>query len=76
MAETIYALDGGDNIVWDMIDVIGSRLDGLKYDGEWEDLKIYNYAFTQQQAEDYHSQYAKRISLIETFEDYPVGATL
>jgi len=38
------------------------------YTGEMDDLKIYNYAFTSQQAKDYHNSF-KTPTLIESFEN-------
>jgi hypothetical protein len=47
---------------------IGIRQDGtLPFDGEIEEIKIYNYTFTQQQAEDYHNSFARRPVLVEDF---------
>jgi hypothetical protein len=54
---------------------IGIRQDGtLPFDGEIEEIKIYNYVFTQQEAEDYHNSFAKRVKLIEEFKWDAVGA--
>jgi len=44
-----------------------SRAGGY-FDGEMYDAKIYNYAFTAQQAKNYHNSFIKP-TLIETFKD-------
>jgi len=44
--------------------------------GEESDLKIYNYAFTKQQAKDYHNSFAKRVKLIDHFQDAAVGQSM
>ena len=41
-----------------------------------EDLKFYSTEFTSRQAKDYNNQFAKRVSLRESFEYEPVGSTL
>jgi len=40
------------------------------------DLKMYNYAFSEQEAIDYHSQWAKQVSHRQDFSDYGVGSTI
>ena len=40
---------------------------------EVEDARIYNHAFIEQQAKDYHNSFAKRIKLIEDFSYEKVG---
>ena len=49
---------------------IGGYYGGGSYyfKGDIQDLKIYNYAFTPQQAKDYHNSFIKP-TLIETFKD-------
>lgn len=44
------------------------------FQGEIEDIKIYNYVFTEQQAQDYHNSFAKRVVLIDNFEYDAVGS--
>jgi len=36
---------------------------------EMSELLVYNYAFTEQQAQDYHNKFAKRLALVEDFSD-------
>jgi hypothetical protein len=43
--------------------------------GDMEDFKIYNYAFTPEQAKAYHNSFIKPI-IIEDFSNYAVGDTL
>jgi len=56
-----------------------NRLFGLpssqRFDGTMIDNKIYNYAFTPQQAKDYHNSFIKP-TLIDSMSDYAVGDTL
>jgi hypothetical protein len=56
-----------------------NRLFGLpssqRFDGTMIDDKIYNYAFTPQQAKDYHNSFIKP-TLIDSMSDYAVGDTL
>ena len=42
---------------------------------EIEDLRLFDYEFTLQQAKDYHNYFAKRVKLIDFFAYDPVGAT-
>ncbi len=46
------------------------------FKGTITDLKIYDIAFTEQQAIDYHNQFANRVALKENFADYAVGDKL
>ena len=56
------------------INQLFARQGGLGFNGNVVDVKFYNYAFTPQQAKDYHNSFAKPV-LRETFSDSPVGAT-
>ena len=56
------------------INQLFARQSGLGFDGNGVDVKLYNYAFTPQQAKDYHNSFIKPV-LRETFSDSPVGAT-
>jgi len=57
---------------------IGSSHSGAArfFNGEVEDLLVYNYAFTEQQAKDYNNSFAERIHIIEDFSLDPVGTTV
>jgi len=69
---------------WDVIDgvsaFIGVQQNSISqakarfFNGEIQDLKLYNYAFTPAQAVAYHNSFIKPV-LRETFSDSPVGAT-
>ncbi len=54
---------------------IGKRFDENDFfNGEIQDLKLYNYAFTPQQAKDYHNSF-NQVTLRDTFSDAGVGDT-
>ena len=55
---------------------IGERSGNGAMDGIITDTRFYNYAWTQQQAEDYHSSFARKIIFKEDFYNDPVGATI
>jgi hypothetical protein len=40
------------------------------------DLQFYNYAFSEQQAEDYHNQFAEQVKQRHGFDDLGVGSTI
>ena len=56
---------------------IGSRTGGAEFrlNSELEDLKIYNYAFTPEQAKEYHNSFIKP-TIIEDFSENSVGDTI
>jgi hypothetical protein len=68
------SLQSGTNVVGlsSRYKAIGRALNGM--DGEIQDLKLYNYAFTPQQAKDYHNSFRKPV-LIDSLVDAAVGNT-
>jgi len=60
---------GSESFVFSWIGGYG----GLPLIGVIDDIKIYDYPFTEQQAINYHNEFAKRPVLVETFEYDPVG---
>jgi len=48
----------------------------LPFTGTVEEILIYNYAWTEQQAKDYHNKFARRGALRENFKYEPVGTAV
>lgn len=54
------------------IDRIAQARNITFFKGEISDLAFYNYAFSEQQAKDYHNKFAKRTAIKDSFEDAAV----
>jgi hypothetical protein len=58
--------------------VIGARsvVYTYGYEGEIANLNFYNYAFSEQEAIDYHNSFAKQVKQKHSFDDLGVGSTI
>jgi hypothetical protein len=55
---------------------IGSGIGSSFVGADIADMQFHNYAFNEQQAKDYHNQFAKQISQRHNFDDLGVGSTI
>lgn len=55
---------------------IGSRGIGDISDAEFADVKFFNYALSEQQAKDYHNQFARQVNKKLELSDHGVGSTI
>jgi hypothetical protein len=56
---------------------ICSRIGTLDFaDCEMDDVKMFNYMLSEQEAKDYHNKFAKQISQRHNFDDLGVGSTI
>ena len=62
----------GDTIV---LENIGGAVSYWNFNGEMVDIKLYNYAFNEKEAIDYHNSFQK-VTKKGNFTDFPVGSTI
>jgi len=66
-----YTMTLASNEIWSVsrLGITSNITEPYVYKGEFCDLRFYNRQFTDQEAKDYHNQFAKRITLQESFKD-------
>jgi hypothetical protein len=68
-------VDTGDENVFSIASLMG-LVSSQVFGGTWMDFKLYNYAFSEQEAKNYHNQFAKQIEQRHSFDDLGVGSTI